>query len=171
MIGQWLDPNISERKFNRFKSSFENFRVGKHQLIIPDISEAHFNVIDISIDNNSPDFVTAITYYESLYNNKNLNSNVFQFVTRMVHVFNKYILSKSEACQPESILQLIGSSHCLQQQNVIDCGLLAIMACFHILEGKKVDESIFEQEHITELQCILPSLLNQKKNDNSRKLC
>ena len=83
----------------------------------------------------------------------------------MVHVFNKYILSKSEAFQPESILQLIQSSHCTQQQNMIDCALFAIAVCFHILEGKPVDESILEQEHITELQHILPSLLNQKKND------
>ena len=29
MIGQSLDPHISERIFNLFKSSFKNFRVGK----------------------------------------------------------------------------------------------------------------------------------------------
>ena len=66
MIGQWLDPHISERKFKSYKSLFNNFRVG---LIIPSISEVHFNAINIAIDNNSPHFITAshiMTLYMTL---------------------------------------------------------------------------------------------------------
>ena len=134
-----LDPHISERKLKSYKSFFNNSRVRKHSLIIPDISEAHFNVIDISIDKNSPHFLTSITYHNSLYDSKNLNTNVVLFIARMACVFNKYILSKSEAFHAESIMKLIHSSHCLQQQNTIDCRLFVISVCVQILEGKLVD--------------------------------
>ena len=50
MIGTWLDCETSDRKLKSYKSFFNNFKVGKHKLIIPDMSEAHFNVIDIAID-------------------------------------------------------------------------------------------------------------------------
>ena len=134
MIGQWLDPHISERKLKSYKSFFNNFRVGKHHLIMPDIGEAHFNVIDISIDNSSPDFITAITYYDLQSDSKNLSTNFVLFIARMVCIFNKYILSKGEACQAESVLKLIHNSCCPQQQSIIDCGLFAISVCIHTLE-------------------------------------
>ena len=80
-----------------------------------------------------------------------------------IQLFNKYILSKSKVCQTETILNMVSSTHCLQQQNEIDCGLFAISVCIHKLEEKPVGESTFMQQHITEFKQILPSLLNQKK--------
>ena len=68
----------------------------------------------------TPHFITAVTYYDSLCDSENLNTDVVLFVANMVSVFNKYILSKIEACQTESILNLVCSTCCPQQQNVID---------------------------------------------------
>ena len=58
------------------------------------------------------------------------------FVAKMVQMVNKYILSKTEACQTEKILNIMSSTPCPQPQNVIDCGLFAVSMCIHILEGK-----------------------------------
>ena len=74
------------------------FEVGKHHIIIPNIIDAHFHVIDISIDDQSENFMTVVEYYDSLDNtnqtdlkNKVKNKNVIS-----VNVFNKLVLQPKE---------------------------------------------------------------------------
>ena len=51
---------------NLLKEMLSGFEVGKDHMIIPDIIDAHFHVIDISIDDQSENFITAIEYYNFL---------------------------------------------------------------------------------------------------------
>ena len=45
--------------------NFEGFDKGKHQLIIPDIDNSHYNIIDVMIDDNSDNYITKVLYYDS----------------------------------------------------------------------------------------------------------
>ena len=79
------------------------FEVGKHHIIIPNIIDAHFHVIDISIDDQSENFMTVVEYYDSLDNtnqtdlkNKVKNKNVISVMGSIVNVFNKLVLQPKE---------------------------------------------------------------------------
>ena len=59
------DPN-AEQEFKKKCTQFNGVERGKHRLVIPDIDEAHCNVIDVMIDNNSKNFITKVLFYVSM---------------------------------------------------------------------------------------------------------
>ena len=51
---------------------------------------------------------------------------------------------------------------CLQQENGVDCSLSAFAVSVHILAGLPLQNDTFTQQHITQFQQLLPSLLKKQ---------
>ena len=67
LFHRWLMPiteNDAEQKIHKKCTQFNGFERGKHRLVIPDIDEAHYSVIDVMIDNNSKNFITKVLFYD-----------------------------------------------------------------------------------------------------------
>ena len=74
LFPRWLipfkDPN-TEQEFKKKCTlkkctQLNSFERGKHRLVTPDIDEAHYNVIDLMIDNNSKYFISKVLFYDSM---------------------------------------------------------------------------------------------------------
>ena len=57
------NPNANQNNLKMCRT-FDRFDKGKHQLIITDIDDSHYNVIDVMIDDNSENFITKVSYYD-----------------------------------------------------------------------------------------------------------
>ena len=55
-----------QEKFKKLCKQLEGFEEGKHQGIVPDIEKSHYSVINIMIDNESPNYVMKVLFYDSL---------------------------------------------------------------------------------------------------------
>ena len=78
---------------------FDGLNKGRHQLIIPDIDNLHYNMIDAMINNNSENFITKVLYYDSLTTpaakftkKKTASPQIKEFISSLVGVFNKFFL-------------------------------------------------------------------------------
>ena len=69
LFPRWLmlitTPN-ADQEFDKKCTTFNGFRRGKHRLVIPDIDKAHYNVIDVMIDNISKNFITKVCFDDSM---------------------------------------------------------------------------------------------------------
>ena len=59
-----------QEKFEKLCQQLEGFEKGKHQIVVPDIDKSHYSVIDIIIDNKSPNYIMKVLYYDSLVHPK-----------------------------------------------------------------------------------------------------
>ena len=59
-----------QQKFEKLCGHLTGFDTGKHQIIVPDIDRSHYSVIDINIDNESPNYITKVLHYDSLVHPK-----------------------------------------------------------------------------------------------------
>ena len=69
---QWLEHMLmlirglnKQEKFEKLCKQLEQFGEGRLQIIVPDIDKSHFSVIDIIIDNKTPNYITKVPYYDS----------------------------------------------------------------------------------------------------------
>ena len=53
-------------KFEKWCQQLEGFDEGRHQIIVPDIEKSHYSIIDIIIDNKTPNHITKVLFYDSL---------------------------------------------------------------------------------------------------------
>ena len=135
---------------------------GKHQVVVPDIDKSHYSVIDIIIDNDSPNYIIKVFHYDfcSSKNKTSYNATCTSMSERL-RVFNKFVLKlKNCSCDASKVLMNIVQVSCPIQQNGIDCGLFAIAICLHIFEGTEIGPHIFTQQDPTKLRKYLPSLLS-----------
>ena len=69
LFPRWLmpitDPNVNQ-EFDKKCTTFNGFERRKHRLVIPDIDEAHYKVVDVMIDNNSKNFITKVCFYDTM---------------------------------------------------------------------------------------------------------
>ena len=165
-------PN-ADQKFDKKCTPFIGFERGKHRCVIPDVDEAHYNVIDVIIDNNSKNFIAKVCFYDSMTSptasgkkNRIIPACTKEFIANLVGVFNKSCFKpkKKCSCQLKIVLQHIVQIGCPTQMNGIDCGLFAVMNCLHIFDDVAINPSIFAQEHTTKLCKILPHMLGYEKN-------
>ena len=70
---QWLECMVmpirgpkKQEKFEKLCKQLEDFDKGKHQIIVPDIGKSHYSVLDIMIDNESPNYIMKVLSYDSL---------------------------------------------------------------------------------------------------------
>ena len=55
-----------QQKFEKLCGQLAGFDTGKHQIIVPDIAQSRYSVIDIMIDNNNLNYITKVLHYDSL---------------------------------------------------------------------------------------------------------
>ena len=130
-------------------------------------------MIDIIIDNNSPNFITKVFHYDSLVHPKtrsltmqHVPAQVKEFIQNFVRDFNKFVLKiKNHSCDASEVLKNIVQVSCPIQHNGIDCGLFAVAICLHIFEGTVIGPHIFTKHDITKLRKHLPSLLAKDRNE------
>ena len=147
LFPRWLmpitDPN-AEQKYEKKCPQFNGFESSKHRLVIPNIDGAHYNVIDVMIDNNSKNVITKVLFYDSMEGpeasgkkKRIIPAHIKEFIANLVGVFNKFCLKlkKKCSCQLKKVLQCIVQIDCPTQMNGIDCGLFAVMNCLNIFDG------------------------------------
>ena len=103
---QWLEHMLmlirglnKQEKFEKLCKQLEQFGEGRLQIIVPDIDKSHFSVIDIIIDNKTPNYITKVPYYDSLMwpkmrslTMKNVPVQIKDFIHNFIRVFNKFVL-------------------------------------------------------------------------------
>ena len=57
-----------QEKFVKLCQQLDGFE--KHQVVVPDIDKSRYSMIDIIIDNNSPNYITMVFHYDSLVHPK-----------------------------------------------------------------------------------------------------
>ena len=55
-----------QEKFVKLCQQLDGFEKGMHGVVVPDIDKSHYSMIDIIIDNNSPNYITKVFHYDSL---------------------------------------------------------------------------------------------------------
>ena len=55
-----------QQKFEKLCGQLAGLDTGKHQIIVPDIAQSKYSVIDIMIDNESLNYITKVLHYNSL---------------------------------------------------------------------------------------------------------
>ena len=55
-----------QKIFKKLCKQFQGLDQEKHQIIIPDIDKSCYNVIAIMIDNDSPNYITKVLFYDCL---------------------------------------------------------------------------------------------------------
>ena len=55
-----------QQKFEILCGQLAGFDTGKHQIIVPDIAQSHYSVIDIMIDNEYLKYIMEVFHYDSL---------------------------------------------------------------------------------------------------------
>ena len=51
-----------QEKFEKLCGQLAGFDAGKHRIIVPDIAQSHYSVIDIMIDNESPNYIMKVLH-------------------------------------------------------------------------------------------------------------
>ena len=59
-----------QEKFVKLCQQLDGFEKGKHRVVVPDINKSHYSMIDIIIDNKSPNYITKAFHYDSLVHPK-----------------------------------------------------------------------------------------------------
>ena len=59
-----------QEKFEKLCQQLEGFEKGKHSIVVPDIDKSHYTMIDIIIDNKSPNYIMKVLHYDSLVHPK-----------------------------------------------------------------------------------------------------
>ena len=55
-----------QEKFMKLCKQLDGFDKSKHQVVVPDIDRSHYSVINILIDNDTPNYITKVLHYNSL---------------------------------------------------------------------------------------------------------
>ena len=55
-----------QEKFEKSCKQLEGFDQGRHHIIVPVLDKSHYNVLDIMIDNESPNYMIKVFFYNSL---------------------------------------------------------------------------------------------------------
>ena len=164
-----------QEKFEKLYGQLAGFDTGKHQIIVPDIAQSHYSVIDIMIDNNNLNYITKVLHNDSLVqpktrslSMKHVPAQVKEFIHNFIRVFNKFVLKmKNCSCDITKVLKNVVQISCPLQQNGIDCGLFAVIICLRIFDGAEVGPHIFTEHQITQLRAQLPSLLTKDRDERS----
>ena len=114
-----------QEKFARLCQQLEGFEKGKHQVVVPDIDRSHYSMIDIIIDNKSPNYIMKVLHYDSLVHPKTRSltmkyvpAPVNEFILNFIRVFNKFVLKiKNHSCDVSKVLKNIVQISCPIQQN------------------------------------------------------
>ena len=121
------DPN-AEQDFEKKCTKFSGFERQMHRLVIPDIDQAHYNVVAVMIDNNSKNFIAKVLFYESMASvaasgkkKRIIPPCIKEFIANLVGVFNKFCLKpkKKHSCHLKKVLQCIVQIGCSTQMNEI----------------------------------------------------
>ena len=131
LFPRWLmpikDPN-AEQKFEKRCTEFNAFERGKHRSVIPDIDQAHYNVVDVMRDNNSKNFITKVLFYDSMASpiasvmkKRIILACNKELIANLLGVFNKFCLKpkKKHSCQLKKVLQHIVQIGCSTLMNGI----------------------------------------------------
>ena len=59
-----------KEKFEKLCRQLLAFETGTHQIVVPDIVRSHYSVIDIVIENESPNYIMKVLHYDSLVHPK-----------------------------------------------------------------------------------------------------
>ena len=102
-----------QEKFANLCQQLEGFEKGKHQVVVPDIDRSHNSVIDITIDNKSPNYTMKMLHYDSLVHPKtrsltmkHVPAPVKEFIQNFGRVFNKFVLKiKNCSCDVSKVLK------------------------------------------------------------------
>ena len=93
---------------------------------VHDINEAHYNVIDVMIDNNSKNFVTKVLFCDSMASptasdkkKRIIPACITEFIANLVGVFNRFCLKPKKKCsyQLKKVLQHIVQIGCPTEMN------------------------------------------------------
>ena len=107
LFPRWLMPITNpnaDQKFDKKCTASNGFERGKHRLVIPDIDETHYNVIDVMIDNNSKNFTTKVCFHGSMASpaasgkkKGTIPAHIKEFIANLVGVFNKFCLKPKKS--------------------------------------------------------------------------
>ena len=111
------------------------------------------------------EFITTVHNYDSLCNPTKPEYQHCIICSENGSSFQPLHIIEEINYANRTVLNMVTSTHCPQQQNIIDCRHFAVPMCIHIHEGKSMDQSIFKQQHIIQFRQTLPSLLEQKKKN------
>ena len=179
LFPRWLIPITNpnaDQKFDKKCTTFNGFNRGKHRFIIPYIDEAHYNVIDVMIDNTSKNFITKGCFYDSMVSptavgkkKRIIPAHIKEFIANLVGVLNKLCLKPKRkcSCQLKKVLQHIVQIGCPTQMNGIGCGLFAVMNCLHIFLGVAINPLILKKILLDSARFFLTCWVMRKRQQDS----
>ena len=86
-------------KFEKLCKQFKGFDEGRLQIIVADIDKSNYSVIDIILDNKTPNYIVKVLYYDSPVQPKtqsptmkNVPVQIKEFIHNFIRVLNKFVL-------------------------------------------------------------------------------
>ena len=142
----------------RTKKKMNAFRQGKYTIVVPHVSQMHFFVLSITLDERNSDLYEMVDVYDSLVKpGRSGGIGVHEEATAFLRVFNDFwhnfvsydTVDAHRIKRERYLLQLAEIRDSPQQpKKSLNCGLFTVAVCLHLLEGLSVNSTTFDEHTI-----------------------
>ena len=163
-----LDERTAQQRADRAKVARARktmrftFTAPLNRLLVPILLNDHFFVLKLDCSLSTPEFVLDATLYDSLRRRtRQINPEVSLIANSVNDFLHNFVLHddelKARRVDNETFLRRLKYAECPAQLNGYDCGLFAVGVVLHLVEGKDVASTTFNQQQISGLRVKLAS--------------